>query len=698
MESLSKDDHLLLSHLHAAYWVTVPVTTLSFGHTKANFWNAINHAGTFVNGLFVITPDVPLVSITVESLLVRTVGQWVQFLSRHHLSVTDFWDVSPDNVLSFAALDASVHPRYDILLAALIDMVNYCSDAYRTDWSIESLLQRQVTIPESTRLNLTAVHANTLLSAYFPTLYDVTDKCVLDGLHLLRRAQTFVLSSPTSLQFTSECNARWIHLLACLFLPLNVNVVDMSDADKVTALVQQRPPSFTNDTLRTTYPSLLQQPSYILKEFLDSNSMALSLYGAALPSDTYGMLRLKLMGSLVAIVQDFYAVENVDPVLSRSDIYYIAHVGGILGSPQRQFHSDIFITFDSATVISQLAQLFEHPMSILISPSPRQPHRLSTADGWSKNFASKLKTDNAKEQAQRTLQISISSVVVECPLFGTVRPHFARLSRRDEAMVHPAEPADYVRQLASSVRAQYNRMRVPLQTGTSRHDLAATANQSSSTLVNLSSPQQARFRQITAHGARFGLITVEHDEWTEYIEPVAFSVQEQQRITNWSSLRSLKFSGNGLAYINCLQLFHTTDRPIALGDNMVFLHCPNCMFTPEAPSRTLFLSTHVLYTVVHIRDFVFYWDRVEVLCNYVAMKPLFSKMKSPYVGTYILFNPSHDSGELLPTVPSSSLSNQQQSGPDQRNSRQQQVRPGSLQQRPPTGATASAHSSAPGAG
>jgi len=66
-----------LIHLHAAYWVTVPVTTLSFDRTKANFWNAINHAGTFVSGPFVITPDVPLVSITVESLLVRTVGQWI---------------------------------------------------------------------------------------------------------------------------------------------------------------------------------------------------------------------------------------------------------------------------------------------------------------------------------------------------------------------------------------------------------------------------------------------------------------------------------------------------------------------------------------------------------------------------------------------------------------------------------------------
>jgi hypothetical protein len=75
------------------------------------FWEAVNHAGTFVNGLFVITHDVPLVSVTVEFLMVRTVSQWIQFLSRHKLTVADVWDVSLDNVLSFATLDDTVHPR-----------------------------------------------------------------------------------------------------------------------------------------------------------------------------------------------------------------------------------------------------------------------------------------------------------------------------------------------------------------------------------------------------------------------------------------------------------------------------------------------------------------------------------------------------------------------------------------------------------
>jgi hypothetical protein len=138
----------------------------------------------------------------------------------------------------------------------------------------------------------------------------------------------------------------------------NVDVTLLTNEGKVTALVNQSLPSFTNNTLRTTYPSLLQQPSYILKEFLDLNAMALDLYGATLATDTYGVLRLKLMSCLVAIIQDNGAVENVDNLLSRSDIYYIAHVGGLLRSSQRRFTSDMFIIFDSVDVVTQLASLF----------------------------------------------------------------------------------------------------------------------------------------------------------------------------------------------------------------------------------------------------------------------------------------------------------------------------------------------------
>ena len=99
--------------LYAAYWVTAPVVNLTFGATKLRFWNAINDAGHFVNDMFVIRRDVPLASVTVESLLVRTIGQWVQFLARHELTVFNIWDVLSEDVVHFSTLDNTVHPKYD---------------------------------------------------------------------------------------------------------------------------------------------------------------------------------------------------------------------------------------------------------------------------------------------------------------------------------------------------------------------------------------------------------------------------------------------------------------------------------------------------------------------------------------------------------------------------------------------------------
>ena len=75
--------------------------------------------------------------------------------------------------------------------------------------------------------------------------------------------------------------------------------------------------------------------------------MARQIYGKSLLSDTYGVLRLKMMGCVVAIVQHAHALENVDSVLSRSDIYYITHVGGILNSSHHRFGSDLFNIFNA---------------------------------------------------------------------------------------------------------------------------------------------------------------------------------------------------------------------------------------------------------------------------------------------------------------------------------------------------------------
>jgi hypothetical protein len=494
LEGLSNEDHLLLVHLQAAYWVTIPMTTLSFGATKQNFWNAVNSASAFVNDVFVVTREIPLVSVTVESFIVRTVGQWVQFLSFHRLTVADIWNVPVDNVLEFAALDATVHPRYDVLLPALIEMVNYCNDTFRQDWSIENCLHRQFSIGNTNRLQLTPIDANMLIMHYFPGLYYVQDLGSSDGLHLLRRMQAFLLTSPTPLQYMSECSERWINLLACVALPITINVTVMNTDDMIKSLVLQIPPSYSDAHLRTNYPLLLHQHSSILKEFLDSNPMAQSLYGQSVSSDTYGVLRLKIMGCVVALVQDASDVENVDAELSRSDI---SHVGGILRTPHRRFCSNLFIIFDSDDVVNELNRLFNSKLPVLIAPAPRQPYRLSSAGMWERNFENKLSTVEQTDVVANALILTLNASIVLLTPFENLRPQF-RLSRHDLAMVQKAVRSDHVRTLALAVKACYDRQHVLSQESVSGGLINSSNTVSSSALFNFSPPAQqgARFRVI----------------------------------------------------------------------------------------------------------------------------------------------------------------------------------------------------------
>jgi hypothetical protein len=107
-------------------------------------------------------------------------------------------------------------------------------------------------------------------------------------------------------------------------------------------------------------------------------------------------------------------------------------------------------------------------------------------------------------------------------------------------------------------------------------------------------------RQTTA---MFAPINVHYDAWSENEAPTVYALRDQQCIVNWTGVRGLTFSEAGLQYINCLRLYHTSDRAIAIGDNLVFLYCPRCDFTPEQPCRTLFsvsLSNNLVQCIILI--------------------------------------------------------------------------------------------------
>lgn len=60
---------------------------------------------------------------------------------------------------------------------------------------------------------------------------------------------------------------------------------------------------------------MLKAPSYLLLEYLNHNDMALQLYGVSIGMEPYGILRLNMMGSLIAILQDEHQLSIVDALL-----------------------------------------------------------------------------------------------------------------------------------------------------------------------------------------------------------------------------------------------------------------------------------------------------------------------------------------------------------------------------------------------
>jgi hypothetical protein len=177
----------------------------------------------------------------------------------------------------------------------------------------------------------------------------------------------------------------------------------------------------------------------------------------------------------------------------------------------------------------------------------------------------------------------------------------------------------------------------------------------------------------------FGAINVHYDVRSEYVEPTVYSLRDQQRITNWRDVTGLTFRGEGLHYMRCLGLYHKSERPIVIEINLVFLYCPQCAFTPQHPCRTLFLVTHVRYIVVHQRGPVFYFDRVDVLNNYIDMNPLFLKISN--------------TDREVPSVPSPFFPPQQPSAPSVTNSDLQPADRSSFQRRPSAHVPSSSSSS-----
>jgi hypothetical protein len=130
LESRQLHDHLLLVHLFAAYWNCIPTVSLSFGDIKALFWNCAQVDVTFAIDLFnVKAPAAALSTITINFFLVRTIQQWVLFLTQQCISIVDCLPIIEHMGPIFACLEPHVHPAFDYCIGALSTMVHFCSRA-----------------------------------------------------------------------------------------------------------------------------------------------------------------------------------------------------------------------------------------------------------------------------------------------------------------------------------------------------------------------------------------------------------------------------------------------------------------------------------------------------------------------------------------------------------------------------------------
>ena len=645
LEALTKKDHQLLVYLHAAYLNCLPEPGLSFGNTKSALWNMVNAYGSFRYGMFVVDRRIPLSAVTVDFFMVRTIQDWFVFLDSHNFNTEDCWNVTANQVLALRLLQPTVHPKFYTCLWTLIELVYYCSNAYRNVSSIEDLLHRQVypnREKNSSGLTLTHEDANILVYHYFSDVYKYDQSNGDSGFALLERAVCYVKSPLTIAAVSADLNLQWLCLLVCLFSPSTAIVHDSQPLELARILVSINPRSFTNAELRTYYPVLLKCPGYLLLEYLQHNPMVLHLYGVSSETDHYGILRLKLMGSLIAILQDLSGVDNVDHLLSVSDIAYLSHIGGILHPTvnSRVIESSIYNIFTGDNVLAQLVALINTRVAPLLAPVPRRFSLLVSELHWKAYYNQKLSNDKIITRQVQNKLADINKIVTIPTAFVNEAPQFAAVKVQALAMTTPAEANDSVRIGARDVKQKYV-------------ILSCVAPSPAQFNNQQTTEDQALFDNISVgpETALFDNFQIIPNPYSQYVLPTMYAVAEQQSIINWDTMINFSFVGAGAHYMRTLTLRTMESRRMQVGDNIVFLYCSTIRFSPETPFATFDKVTHVWYIVVDVQNDMVYFDKKGLLLNVVQSYLLPLKIKCSYVGTYLQFNPpqSFDMSLSLPT-------------------------------------------------
>ena len=657
LEGMQPSSHIILVWSRAAYLNCLPDYLSTFGEAKSAFWDMAQAFGDFSSGKFVVDCNVSLAAVTVPYFLVRSLNDWLRFCNSHFIDITDIWQI--EDVQEFAALDDRVYPSLHLCMAMLIALVNFCSMAYRNAFTIEIMLQRQVypcRDQQRSGLTLTNVDANLAVQSYFP---DEPRAAVIGdttGIDLLNSAVTWVKTSLSVAAIRADINNKWLQLLSTVFRPL-IPMEILNTTQQEAVLLAINPLRFSNSELREIYPMLLKGPTERLLEYLNNNPMAALLYGSSVTTETYGGLCLKLLGCLVATLQELYDAINVDAWLSVSDIAFLMNKGGVLASADGRhvFESSVFYVFTTATMPSKLRELLESGMPMPLVSVPRDFTMLTSKKSWVAYYNRQFLNQTKATAAQRTLQKTLALV--------TVPPSFARqvacfeISKQSKAIVQAAAPKDCVRVLASNVRKWLSQndsppaaptQVIPVNNVAAANVLAANVSSAAaaigsqgSALVNLVPP-------VPRLTAIYGNISAQRrDRYASYVTPDSLAIAAQQRIVGWDAIVDFVFDAAGEAYMRSLTLCTTQQRPPIITDNFVFLYDPANQFTPDNPFPSICAITHLWYRLTAIENGWHYFDFENLLCKLVSTAVIPLQIKIQYRGTYLLYSPPTP-GSIVP--------------------------------------------------
>jgi hypothetical protein len=314
-----------------------------------------------------------------------------------------------------------------------------------------------------------------------------------------------------------------LRLLVTLFSPVSAIVHDLDVKEQTRILVSINPRSFSNVELRLHYPDFIKAEGYLLLEFLQHNPMVIHLYGISSETEPYGILCLKLMGSLIAILQDSSVVANVDSVLSVTDIAYLSHIGGILYPTlnTRVIESSIFNIFTSDNVLAQLGELINKRLSPMIAPVPRSFTPLVSEIKWTTYYNYKLGNDKVISRNVKSRLAEINKIILIPTAFVKEAPQFTEMYVQAVAITTPAAADDCVRIGARKVKEQYALLRsvAPPPSQINNHQMFK---------------EQALFESFSVGpaSALYDNFQIVPNPYSQYVLPTMYALEEMQRINN----------------------------------------------------------------------------------------------------------------------------------------------------------------------